>query len=82
MVRHSSDDPLTLVLAPPPGESPEEKETRERAEVEARRLSDGIDDQLRQERIALKKKKKPVKVLLLGQSESGMSACPPTTFPT
>lgn len=47
---------------------------REHAEAEARRVSDSIDEQLRQERMALKKKRKPVKVLLLGQSESGM--CP------
>ena len=35
-------------------------------------MSDEIDEQLRNERLALKKKKPPVKVLLLGQSESGM----------
>lgn len=67
----SSEDPLALILAPPPNESPEEKDAREHTETEARRVSEGIDEQLRQERIALKKKKKPVKVLLLGQSESG-----------
>lgn len=71
-MRISSDDPLALALAPPRNETPEEKETRERAELEARRISDGIDEQIRQERAALKKKKKPVKVLLLGQSESGV----------
>ncbi|KAH0834093.1 guanine nucleotide binding protein, alpha subunit [Lanmaoa asiatica] len=74
MVRPGSDDPFALVLAPPPNESPEAREARERAEAEARRRSDSIDEQLRQERITLKKKKKPVKVLLLGQSESGKSA--------
>lgn len=82
MVRLSSDDPLAFIIAPPPNESPEAKEARERTEADARRVSDSIDEQLRQERIALKKKKKPVKVLLLGQSESGMSACPATSVPT
>lgn len=76
MVRRSSDDPFASILSPPADESPEEREARERAETEARRVSETIDEQLRQERIALKKKKKPVKVLLLGQSESGMSRAP------
>ncbi|OJA13951.1 hypothetical protein AZE42_01346 [Rhizopogon vesiculosus] len=70
----SADDPLALAIAPPRNETPEEKDARETAELEARRISDAIDDQIRQERTALKKKKKPVKVLLLGQSESGKSA--------
>jgi len=81
MVRRSSDDPFASILAPPPDESPEAKEDRERSEAEARRVSDSIDDQLRQERIALKKKKKPVKVLLLGQSESGRFRVPSTSTP-
>ena len=78
----SSEDPFASILAPPPGESPEAKEARERAEAEARRVNDGIDEQLRQERIALKKKKKPVKVLLLGQSESGTPTFQPPQFPS
>jgi hypothetical protein len=70
-MRFPTDDPLAIAIAPPRNEPPEDRETRERAELEARRVSDAIDDQIRQERSAMKKKKKPVKVLLLGQSESG-----------
>lgn len=70
-MRISLEDPLTLAIAPPKDETPKEKETREQAEIEARRISEDIDEQIRQERTVLKKKKKPVKVLLLGQSESG-----------
>ncbi|KAG1829336.1 guanine nucleotide binding protein, alpha subunit [Suillus variegatus] len=73
-MRISLEDPLTLAIAPPKDETPKEKETREQAEIEARRISEDIDEQIRQERTVLKKKKKPVKVLLLGQSESGKSA--------
>ncbi|KAG1859657.1 guanine nucleotide binding protein, alpha subunit [Suillus subluteus] len=73
-MRMSVEDPLTLAIAPPKDETPQEKDTREEAEVEARRISEAIDEQIRQERTALKKKKKSVKVLLLGQSESGKSA--------
>ncbi|KAL4065511.1 guanine nucleotide binding protein, alpha subunit [Scleroderma yunnanense] len=57
-------------LAPPPNETLEAKQLRERNEAEARRINDAIDEQIRQERNSLKKKKKPVKVLLIGQSES------------
>lgn len=77
MGRLSSDDPFASILAPPSNESLQAREAREHAEAEARRVSDTIDEQLRQERLALKKKKKPVKVLLLGQSESGMYVSPP-----
>jgi hypothetical protein len=63
-------DPLTAALAPPSGETPQEAYARERAEARAKSISDEIDQQLKTEAIALKKKK-PVKVLLLGQSESG-----------
>lgn len=34
-------------------------------------MSDAIDEGLRAERAALKKRTKPVKILLLGQAESG-----------
>ncbi|KAG2078461.1 G-alpha-domain-containing protein [Suillus decipiens] len=70
-MRISVEDPLTLAIAPPKDETPQEREIREQAEIEARRTSEVIDEQIRQERAALKKKKKSVKVLLLGQSESG-----------
>ncbi|KAM6493116.1 Guanine nucleotide binding protein (G-protein), alpha subunit [Amanita muscaria] len=68
------EDPLTLALAPPPDETYEQRLVREAAEVEAKRISDEIDEQLRRERELEKKKKKPIKLLLLGQSESGKSA--------
>lgn len=65
------EDPLSRAIAPPESETLEEKQRRETAETEARRISDEIDEQLKAEKLALKKKKRPVKVLLLGQSESG-----------
>lgn len=66
-------DPLASLLAPPPNETPQQKAARERAEAEARKVSEAIDEQIRQERIAMRKRG-PVKVLLLGQSESGKSS--------
>lgn len=70
--RPVDEDPLSRLLAPPPNETAEEREIRLRLEAEARMRSERIDDQLRAEKAALKKNR-PVKVLLLGQSESGAS---------
>ncbi|KAJ6463512.1 guanine nucleotide binding protein, alpha subunit [Mycena sanguinolenta] len=73
MGRSFEEDPLTAALAPPPNETPAERDARERIEAEAKRISDEIDALLRREREA-EKKRKPVKLLLLGQSESGKTA--------
>ncbi|KAJ7261050.1 G-protein alpha subunit [Mycena rebaudengoi] len=67
-------DPFALVLAPPEGETPPERQKRLLSEQEEKRVSDQIDEDLRKERSELKRKsKREVKVLLLGQSESGKS---------
>ncbi|KAI0077025.1 G-protein alpha subunit [Panus rudis PR-1116 ss-1] len=62
-------DPLTLAIQPPPDETPEQREARLAAEAHARRVSEEIDEKLKAERASMRKKP-PVKVLLLGQSES------------
>ena len=66
-------DPLAVALLPPPDESPIDREVRLKAEIDAKKVSDSIDDMIRQERIDQKKSKAAVNVLLLGQSESGKS---------
>lgn len=68
----STSDPLSAAIAPPPDETPEERERRLRAEEEARRRSESIDRMLKEGERA-QRRKKTVKVLLLGQSESGKS---------
>ena len=73
------DDPLALAIAPPANESPDDREARERREAEEKRVSDEIDEMLRAER-ANKRRRKPVKVLLLGQSESGKSTTLKSAF--
>jgi len=57
---------------PPPNESPADRERRLAAESEAKRVSDGIDEMLRAEKKE-KRAKPEIKILLLGQSESGKS---------
>ncbi|KAG6836284.1 hypothetical protein H0H93_009475, partial [Arthromyces matolae] len=71
---YEAEDPLSLAIAPPPNETLEQRHARELAEAQAKRISDEIDEQIRKEREGDRKKKKPVKLLLLGQSESGKTA--------
>lgn len=71
--RRSLSDPLAAALLPPLDESPIQREVRIRAETEARRVSEGIDEMIRKERAQKKRAKADVNVLLLGQSESGKS---------
>ncbi|KAJ7128961.1 guanine nucleotide binding protein, alpha subunit [Mycena crocata] len=66
-------DPISLLLAEEiKGESPQDREARLQRERDAKKRSDLIDQDLSRER-ATKKSAKPVKILLLGQSESGKS---------
>jgi guanine nucleotide-binding protein alpha-1 subunit len=75
-------DPFEAVLRPPPDETPAERDARIRAEKNAKQVSDTIDEQLRAERTDLKKNKADVRILLLGQSESGKSTTLKRTFST
>ena len=63
-------DPLDDVLRPPLNETDEERSIRLQTEEKAKRVSDAIDEAIRQERQAAKKRD-IVRLLLLGQSESG-----------
>ena len=65
-------DPFWAALQPPPNESPADRDRRLFAEFEAKRISDGIDEMLGQERKE-RRMKQEIKILLLGQSESGKS---------
>ncbi|KAK7063702.1 guanine nucleotide binding protein, alpha subunit [Favolaschia claudopus] len=66
-------DPISNAMAPPSNESPEEREIRIQKERAAKLVSDAIDAELTREQSLEKKRPKPVKILLLGQSESGKS---------
>ncbi|PIL34086.1 hypothetical protein GSI_03797 [Ganoderma sinense ZZ0214-1] len=69
----ATPDPLAAAIMPPSDETPADRWAREQAEAHARRVSEQIDDQIKAEKMAMKKRKPPIKVLLLGQSESGKS---------
>ena len=68
--RSTDDDPLDEVLRPPPDETTEQRQTRLEQEAQAKRISLAIDAGIKAERQALRKKR-IVRLLLLGQSESG-----------
>ena len=69
----ATPDPLAVAIQPPRDETPAARWQREQSEAHARRVSEQIDDQIKAEKMAMKKRKPPIKVLLLGQSESGKS---------
>ncbi|KAK7046710.1 guanine nucleotide binding protein, alpha subunit [Favolaschia claudopus] len=71
--RSLEEDPLAYICAPPDGETEEQRHVRVILEKEAKQISDAIDEQLSREKAQEKKGPRPVKVLLLGQSESGKS---------
>ncbi|KAJ6632245.1 guanine nucleotide binding protein, alpha subunit [Mycena sp. CBHHK59/15] len=71
--RPSLEDPFAEQMAPPEGETPEERILRISAMEDAEKTSRQIDEALLQAKRLLDKKKQDVKILLLGQSESGKS---------
>jgi hypothetical protein len=71
---NGSQDPLAMVLAPPHDETPEERALRIKTEEKAKKLSEDIDKYLKRDgEDAAKKRTATVRLLLLGQSESGKS---------
>jgi guanine nucleotide-binding protein subunit alpha len=58
-----SDDPFSQVLRPPAYETEGEKHARLEREMEAKRVSDLIDEEIRRDRERLRRSKEDVKVL-------------------
>jgi guanine nucleotide-binding protein alpha-1 subunit len=63
-------DPLSRAMAPPPDESPEQRQQRLREEKEAKLVNDEIDAELKHRKAFLKEYSKAVRVLLLGEPRS------------
>ncbi|KIM41553.1 hypothetical protein M413DRAFT_11089 [Hebeloma cylindrosporum] len=63
-------DPFYELMQPPSDETPAQKTARQKRELDAQRVSDGIDEDIKLERARSRKDRKVIKVLLLGQSES------------
>lgn len=74
-------DPLATWTAPPADESPDEYTARQKAEADAKKQSELIDEDIKAQRTRLKREKRElVKVLLVGQSESGKSTILKSAF--
>jgi len=69
-----NDDPLTVALLPPPGETDEERTRRLESIQVAQKVSREIDAEILESKKLFEKKNKAVKILLLGQAESGKSS--------
>lgn len=67
-----NDDPFEELLRPPPDETEDERIMRLADEDRAKQVSDAIDREIKAERQA-RGRKRIVRLLLLGQSESGKS---------
>ncbi|KAF8065099.1 heterotrimeric G protein alpha subunit [Lyophyllum atratum] len=66
-------DPFIELMRPPPDETPAQAMARQKRELDAQKRSDAIDESIKLARDLAKKEKGVIKVLLLGQSESGKS---------
>ena len=64
-------DPLDVFTLPPPNESPSDRLIREKLEQDAIERSRSIDAELKVAKVAMKQYKKAVKILVLGQGQSG-----------
>ncbi|KAG9092631.1 hypothetical protein FS749_015560 [Ceratobasidium sp. UAMH 11750] len=72
----NNDDPLARVLRPPPNEAPSERDKRLRREQAERLASELIDAEIAREaeaRAEARRYSKELRLLLLGQAESGKS---------
>ncbi|EAU83998.2 heterotrimeric G protein alpha subunit [Coprinopsis cinerea okayama7 len=63
-------DPFYELMQPPPDETPAQATARQKRELDAQRINDRIDEEIKQERARAKKERNVIKLLLLGQSES------------
>ncbi|KAI9463248.1 G-alpha-domain-containing protein [Lactarius psammicola] len=70
---YSQDDPLSFALRPPDAETEIERRGRLKREADSKRISDIIDEQLKADKRNYEKSKQDVRLLLLGQAESGKS---------
>lgn len=63
---NDADDPLSKALQPPPDESPDERARRIQQQKEAQAISHRIDEDIQESRKAFERRKKAIKILLLG----------------
>ncbi|KAI0303689.1 guanine nucleotide-binding protein [Multifurca ochricompacta] len=70
---YSQEDPLSFATRPPEAETDLERRVRLQREADAKRISDIIDEELKIDKRNYERSKQDVRLLLLGQAESGKS---------
>ncbi|KAI0360019.1 G-protein alpha subunit [Trametes cingulata] len=66
-------DPFSALLRPPASETEHERIARLQREADAKRISDSIDEEIKADRERMRKSREDIRLLLLGQAESGKS---------
>ncbi|KAJ7481634.1 heterotrimeric G protein alpha subunit [Mycena latifolia] len=66
-------DPFYEIMRPPLDETPAQMTARLKREADAQRISDTIDEDIKRDRALQRKARKELRILLLGQGESGKS---------
>ncbi|KAJ7135441.1 heterotrimeric G protein alpha subunit [Mycena crocata] len=66
-------DPFYEKMRPPLDETPAQMTARLKREADAQRISDNIDEDIKRDRAQQRKARKELRILLLGQGESGKS---------
>lgn len=74
---NDDSDPFYEMMKAPANETPSQATARLKRELDAQNISDQIDEEIRNHRAQLKKEKNIIKVLLLGQAESGTFSSAP-----
>ncbi|KAK7042366.1 G-protein alpha subunit [Favolaschia claudopus] len=69
----NENDPFYEIMRPPPDETPAQMTARLKREADAQRISDNIDEDIKRDRALQRKARKELRILLLGQGESGKS---------
>ncbi|KAJ7628582.1 heterotrimeric G protein alpha subunit [Roridomyces roridus] len=69
----TDSDPFYEIMRPPPDETPAQMTARLKREADAQRISDNIDEDIKRDRALQRKARKELRILLLGQGESGKS---------
>ncbi|KAJ6588467.1 heterotrimeric G protein alpha subunit [Mycena capillaripes] len=69
----TENDPFYEIMRPPPDETPAQMTARLKREADAQRISDNIDEDIKRDRAQQRKARKELRILLLGQGESGKS---------
>ncbi|KAJ7326357.1 heterotrimeric G protein alpha subunit [Mycena albidolilacea] len=67
------NDPFYDFMRPPADETPAQMTARLKREADAQRISDTIDEDIKRDRAQQRKSRKELRILLLGQGESGKS---------